>query len=103
MTSPITRPAIQIRSTGTGNYVLLRCGALRVLLAHLARGTLAVSAGDAVRVGQLVGRIGNSGNTSEPHLHVSAMAAGSGQSWPEAEAVPVTFDGHFLAINDIVR
>jgi len=87
----------------TGNYVLLRCGALRVLLAHLARGTLAVSAGDAVRVGQLVGRIGNSGNTSEPHLHVSAMAARSGESWPEAEAVAVTFDGDFLAINDIVR
>lgn len=87
----------------TGNYVLLRCGALRVLLAHLARGSLAVSAGDPVRVGQLVGRIGNSGNTSEPHLHVSAMAARSRKSWPEAEAVPVTFDGQFLAINDIVR
>jgi hypothetical protein len=87
----------------TGNYVLLRCGAVRVLLAHLARGTVAVSAGDRVHVGQLVGRIGNSGNTSEPHLHVSAMVASSGQSWPEAEAVPVTFDGHFLAINDIVR
>jgi hypothetical protein len=87
----------------TGNYVLLRCGELRVLLAHLARGTVAVSAGDAVHVGQLLGRIGNSGNTSEPHLHLSAMNASSRQSWPEAKAVPVTFDGHFLTINDIVR
>ena len=32
-----------------------------------------------------------------------SMAAGSGESWPESEAVPITFDGRFLAINDIVR
>jgi hypothetical protein len=87
----------------TGNYVLLRCGAHRVLLAHLERGSLAVSEGDTVHAGQLVGRVGNSGNTSEPHLHVSAMVARSGQSWPDAEAVPVTFDGRFLTINDVVR
>lgn len=87
----------------TGNYVLLRCGNLRVLLAHFARGTLAVSPGDSVQAGQVVGRIGNSGNTSEPHLHLSAMDAGSGKSWPDADPVPMTFAGHFLTMNDIVR
>jgi hypothetical protein len=87
----------------SGNHVLLRCGDLRVLLAHLARGSVAVSRGDAVRGGQIVGRIGNSGNTNEPHLHIGAMTASSGATWPDAEAVPLTFGGRFLAINDVVR
>jgi murein DD-endopeptidase MepM/ murein hydrolase activator NlpD len=54
-------------------------------------------------MGQVVGRIGNSGNTNEPHLHVSAVDAESPEQWPHAVAVPITFDGRFLSINDVVR
>lgn len=87
----------------SGNHVWLRCGALRVLLAHLRRGSVEVTASEPVRGGQLVGRIGNSGNTNEPHLHVSAVAADSPEPWPQAAGVPITFDGRFLSINDVVR
>jgi hypothetical protein len=87
----------------SGNHVLLRCGALRVLLAHFRAGSLAVAPGDAVTSGQPVARIGNSGNTNEPHLHVSAVAADSPQPWRQAAGVPITFDGRFLCINDVVR
>jgi hypothetical protein len=87
----------------SGNHVLLRCGALRVLLAHLRRGSVALIAGEPVRDGQLVGRIGNSGNTNEPHLHVSAVAADSPEPWRQAEGVPITFAGRFLSVNDVVR
>jgi murein DD-endopeptidase MepM/ murein hydrolase activator NlpD len=85
-----------------GNHVFLRCGALRVLLAHLAPGSVAVSAGDAVQSGQLIGRIGNSGNTMEPHLHIGAMLAQSG-TWPHGTPAAVTFGGRFLAMNDVVK
>ena len=37
--------------------------------AHFQRGSVAVKAGDRVQRGQLVGKCGNSGNSSEPHLH----------------------------------
>lgn len=87
----------------TGNHVLLRCEMLRVLLAHLRQGSVAVRAGDDVREGQLVGRIGNSGNTNEPHLHVSAVSAESTEAWPNTAGEPITFDGRFLSINDVVR
>jgi hypothetical protein len=87
----------------SGNYILLRCGALRVLLAHLRRGSVVVSGREPVRRGQLVGRIGNSGNTNEPHLHVSAVAADSPEPWRQAAGVPITFDGRFLSMNDVVR
>ena len=39
------------------------------VLAHFQRGTLAVKSGDRVQRGQLLGKCGNSGNSSEPHLH----------------------------------
>jgi murein DD-endopeptidase MepM/ murein hydrolase activator NlpD len=40
---------------------------------HLRAGSLAVGVGDAIRAGQLLGRVGNSGNTSEPHLHLQVQ------------------------------
>jgi len=75
-----------------GNHIILRCEDTDVLLAHLEQGSVTVGAAQRVRRGQLVGRVGNSGNTSEPHLHISASRAG--------QAVPLTFDGRFLSIND---
>ena len=87
----------------SGNHVVLRCGALRILLAHMRQGSVAVAAGATIRSGQVVGRIGNSGNTNEPHLHVGAVSAGSTKAWLEAAGVPITFDGRFLVINDVVR
>ena len=87
----------------SGNHVWLRCGALRILLAHLRPGSVEVTVGGSVRGGQVIGRIGNSGNTREPHLHVSAMAADSPVPWPLAAGAPITFDGRFLSMNDVVR
>ena len=87
----------------SGNHVVLRCGALRVLLAHLRAGSVTVKAGDSIRGGAIIGRIGNSGNTNEPHLHVSAVAAESAGARLQAPGVPITFDGRFLVMNDVVR
>jgi hypothetical protein len=87
----------------SGNHVLLRCGTVRVLLGHLRQGSLDVARGESIRTGQLVGRIGNSGNTNEPHLHISAVASDSPGPWRQAAAVPITFDGRFLSINEVVH
>lgn len=61
-----------------GNEVVIevRPGAY-VLLAHLQAGTVAVRVGQVVQPGDLIGRIGNSGNSSEPHLHLQAMTRAS--------------------------
>lgn len=53
-----------------GNHVVLDLGEGRyALFAHMQPGSVAVSVGQTVAVGQVLGRVGNSGNSSEPHLH----------------------------------
>ena len=51
-------------------------------LAHLQQGSVPVSAGNPVESGQMVGLCGNSGNTSEPHIHYHLQDTGVfGKGW----------------------
>ncbi|MEC4016348.1 M23 family metallopeptidase [Streptomyces sp. H27-D2] len=57
-----------------GNYILLDLGnGVHTGFAHLRRGSLRVTVGDSVTAGQEIAECGNSGNTSEPHLHFQLM------------------------------
>lgn len=57
-----------------GNHLVLRLDDdTYVVLAHLQRGSLEVRVGDQVTAGQVVAAVGNSGNTSEPHVHLQLM------------------------------
>ncbi|HEX2120597.1 MAG TPA: M23 family metallopeptidase [Thermoanaerobaculia bacterium] len=78
-----------------GNHVVVRCGDADVWLAHLQRGSVSVRPGAIVRSGAPLARVGNSGNTSEPHLHVHAERNGAG--------VPARFDGKWLVRNAAIR
>ncbi len=54
-----------------GNHVVVQHGPkLFGCYAHLKPGSISVQEGDALEVGQVIGQIGNSGNTSMPHLHL---------------------------------
>jgi hypothetical protein len=71
-------PATITVQTVNGNHVVLRLAqGIYVFYAHLRQGTVSVAVGDRVRAGQLLGRLGNSGNTSAPHLHLQVMSAAS--------------------------
>jgi hypothetical protein len=61
-----------------GNHVILDLGQGRyAFYAHLQPGSLRVKVGDKVRRGQVVGLVGNSGNSTEPHLHFHITDANS--------------------------
>lgn len=85
-----------------GNYVLLACDGFEVLLAHMQEGSVKVGAGDAVNVNTRLGLVGNSGNTSEPHLHIHAERGGEPATILNGDSVPITIDGRFLVRGDVI-
>jgi hypothetical protein len=57
-----------------GNHVVLQVGNNAfVYLAHLQDGSISVERGERVTAGTPLGLVGNSGNSSEPHLHIHAQ------------------------------
>jgi hypothetical protein len=61
-----------------GNYVVVDIGEGRfAFYAHMQPGSLRVRPGEKVTTGQLLGLLGNSGNTDAPHLHFHVMDAAS--------------------------
>ena len=73
-----------------GNHVMIRTGAIVVALCHFQQGSVRVQVGQTVRIGERLGRCGNSGNSTEPHLHVQAI---SSLDLARADAVPIRFGG----------
>ena len=74
-----------------GNFVVIDHGSGEFsLTAHLLPGSLSVKVGDEVRQGQPIARCGNSGNTSQPHIHFQLQ---SGRSFYSSAGLPVAFCG----------
>jgi murein DD-endopeptidase MepM/ murein hydrolase activator NlpD len=77
-----------------GNYVILDVGEGRyVFYAHLIPGSLRVAVGDRVHKGDVLGLVGNSGNSTEPHLHIHVADASSPLA---AEGIPFHIDAFDL-------
>jgi murein DD-endopeptidase MepM/ murein hydrolase activator NlpD len=53
----------------TGNYVMIDHGNEYSLYAHLQPGSVRVHVGDELKAGDVIGKLGSSGNSTEPHLH----------------------------------
>jgi len=86
------------RDNPAGNFVYLECGASSVLLAHLMQSSVAVAPGDRVLKGQQIGRVGNSGYSTEPHLHLHAQRGG-GADFLAADPLPLQVAGRTLVRN----
>src|SRR5215469_9675328 len=57
-----------------GNYIVIDLGGgVFAFYAHLRRHSISVSAGEHVKRGQVLAKLGNTGNTSAPHLHFHLM------------------------------
>jgi len=51
-----------------------------------------MKAGDEVKTGEVIGKVGSSGMADQPHLHIQAMKVAAGSFWTW-EGVPIIFDG----------
>lgn len=84
-----------VRSLGgpgwiAGNHITVRTDdGCYAVVAHLRKGSLRVAPGDRVRAGEHIADCGNSGNSTEPHVHAQLMDRAS--MWL-AEGLPIRFD-----------
>ena len=84
-----------------GNHVVLDLGKGEfAFLAHLKRGSVAMKVGDKVAPGQELGRCGNSGNTSEPHLHFHLQRT---PVLHQGEGLPAFFEDYVADGKTVVR
>ncbi len=86
-------PNVDWKNPG-GNHLVLACNGIEVTLMHMKKDSLKVTTGDHVMQGQLIGTVGNSGYSDEPHLHVQANTT-------DGRPLPMVFDAKFLSINDV--
>lgn len=74
-----------------GNYVFIKHKHEEYsMLAHLKQSSIQVKEGDHVKEGQSIGLCGNSGNSSEPHLHFQVMDT---PSFDKGKSIRIRFKG----------
>jgi murein DD-endopeptidase len=83
--------AVQITSdTLPGNHIIQELSEGHyAAYAHLRPGTIKVKVGDTVHAGDVLAHLGNTGNSSEPHLHFQVCDA---PSFPASEGLPFAID-----------
>lgn len=81
-------------SQASGNYISIQTGKDRfVFYEHLQPGSIRVRPGQTIKKGEAIARLGFTGQTTGPHLHLHVADAGSPLG---AEGVPFVFDSFTL-------
>lgn len=84
-----------------GNHVVLDCGGGEYLvMAHFKDHSLKVRKGDKVSDGQLIALCGNTGNSSEPHLHIHLQ---NGPVLSSALGLPLAFSSYIADGNSVSK
>jgi hypothetical protein len=83
----------------TGNTLVLKTDSDEfILFGHLKEGSLAVRKGEQVKQGAYLAQCGNSGNSSEPHLHLQLQ---NGRDFHKATGGRLLFDS--ILVNGILK
>lgn len=91
----LPNPSTITMQTVDGNHVVLDIGGgYFAFYAHLQKNSVAVHVGDQVKKGAIMAKLGNSGNTSAPHLHFHVM---NSPSVLGSDGLPYLIDGFDFA------
>lgn len=84
-----------------GNHVVVEVAPSEFLfIAHLQPGSILVAPGDRIEADQPIGRVGNSGNSSEPHVHLHLQDSATPFL---GEGIPMYFHGYRTGGVEIAR
>ncbi len=104
---PDLAPPEQDLENKGGNYVVIRCAPeetgredVRAVIAHIKQGSMQVEEGQSVTRETRVGAVGNSGKTSEPHLHFHLQVGGRDDAPMSGTPVPASFEGVYPVQSD---
>lgn len=91
------------RQNMAGNHIILNCRGAWILLGHLQKGSVRGRTGQSVVEGQPVARMGNTGNTGEPHLHIHAQRPGTQEAPLSGEPLAIRFDQRYPVRNSRIE
>jgi murein DD-endopeptidase MepM/ murein hydrolase activator NlpD len=82
-------PGEKDRSVGVGNAIIIdHLNGEYSLLCHFKHSSIKVKVGDEVKQGDIIGLCGNTGNTSQPHVHFNLQ---DNSLMHKAKALPAQF------------
>jgi len=76
-----------------GNHVIMGTAGTYALYAHLAPASVVVTRGQQVRAGEVIGRVGHTGNSTAPHLHFQLMDSADPL---QAKGIPCAFAAYLV-------
>jgi hypothetical protein len=84
-----------------GNYLMVDHGNSEFsVLAHMRKGSVQANVGDKVAKGEMIGRIGTSGDSFSPHIHYQFQ---NGKSMLKSEGLPSKFENFDLVMGQATR
>lgn len=90
-------PKIGLKNTIAGNYIIIEhCSEQFSFYAHLSENSICVKEGDKVKQGDVIAKVGNTGHSTEPHLHFQLIDS---KNLFEANCLPIMFKN--IPINEM--
>ena len=86
----------------TGNTVVIKNGTYFLLMGHFKKGSIGVSVGAFVNKGDLIGRVGNSGMSERPHIHMQLIKSESDDYW-KGTGINIRYNNRNLYKNRSVK
>ncbi|MBO9728162.1 MAG: peptidoglycan DD-metalloendopeptidase family protein [Chitinophaga sp.] len=100
---PDNIPPNMNRGPKNTNQVLLETPGYYVFMGHLKKGSVVVKEGQYVKQGDPLGCVGNSGFSTEPHLHIQVHAKAAGTPWYQGKPLYILFNGKGYLLNEVIH